>query len=244
MTVGIPQDDDGRIVVGVDGSEGSKDALRWAIRQAEMSGAALEVVMTWHVPLSVSETPTGYDFGSDAERTLDEAIRDTLAEHPTIKVSTRAIQGPSAFILLDMAAGADVLVVGSRGHGATVGTLVGSTAQHCVTHARGPVMVVHQTPSPDREGSDLPAHDETSTEAAYATDNIEEMTAAESLELLRSEHIGRIGVTVRRRPEIFPVNYSLDASDSIVLRTARGMKLAGGVNHHVVFEVDRFEYYL
>lgn len=77
--------------------------------------------------------------------------------------------------------------------------------------------------------------------APDGTGDLEEISTAECLDLLRSEQIGRIGVAVGERPEIFPVNYSLDASDSVVWRTAPGIKIFGAVNHHVVFEVDRFD---
>jgi nitroimidazol reductase NimA-like FMN-containing flavoprotein (pyridoxamine 5'-phosphate oxidase superfamily) len=70
---------------------------------------------------------------------------------------------------------------------------------------------------------------------------IEEISSQDCIELLRNERIGRIGVSVRGRPEIFPVNYSMDASDSILFRTGVGTKLSAALNHHVVFEVDRFD---
>jgi len=79
------------------------------------------------------------------------------------------------------------------------------------------------------------------TETAKGTGHLEEIYPRECLELLATEQVGRIGVVVRGRPEIFPVNYSLDASNSVVLRTALGTKLSAAVNHHVVFEVDRFD---
>ena len=70
---------------------------------------------------------------------------------------------------------------------------------------------------------------------------IREIDKGECLDLLRSEQVGRIGVVIDGRPEIFPVNYSLDASDSVIFRTALGSKLPAAVNHHVVFEVDYFD---
>lgn len=70
---------------------------------------------------------------------------------------------------------------------------------------------------------------------------IAEIAERECLELLRSQSVGRLGVVVEGRPEIFPVNYTLDASDSVVLQTAVGTKLVAAVNHHVVFEVDSFD---
>lgn len=85
----------GKIVVGVDGSAGSRSALRWA-----------------------------------------------FAEAP-IPVSTLVAEGNAARALLDASEGADLLVVGSRGHGGFTGVLVGSVSQQCVNHAKCPVVVVH-----------------------------------------------------------------------------------------------------
>jgi hypothetical protein len=68
-----------------------------------------------------------------------------------------------------------------------------------------------------------------------------EMTSDACFDLLRTEEVGRLGVVVLGRPEIFPVNYTLDASDSVILRTASGKKLVAAVNNPVVFEVDRFD---
>lgn len=72
-------------------------------------------------------------------------------------------------------------------------------------------------------------------------EQLEEIDAGESWELLAGQQLGRIGVVVRGRPEIFPVNYSLDASNSVIIRTAVGTKLEAAVNHHVVFEVDQVD---
>ena len=73
---------------------------------------------------------------------------------------------------------------------------------------------------------------------ASSSSNIEEISASDSIDLLRTEQVGRVGVTANGRPEIFPVSYSLDASNSILFRTGVGTKSAA-VNHEVVFEVDR-----
>ncbi len=74
-----------------------------------------------------------------------------------------------------------------------------------------------------------------------SSSHIEEISATDSIELLRTEQVGRVGVTVRGRPEIFPVSYSLDASNSILFRTGVGTKSMAAVNHEVVFEVDRVD---
>jgi nitroimidazol reductase NimA-like FMN-containing flavoprotein (pyridoxamine 5'-phosphate oxidase superfamily) len=72
-------------------------------------------------------------------------------------------------------------------------------------------------------------------------DQLEEINPSECVELLRTEQVGRIGVVLEGHPEIFPVNYALDASDAVIFRTAFGTKLAAAINHHVVFEVDRID---
>jgi hypothetical protein len=68
-----------------------------------------------------------------------------------------------------------------------------------------------------------------------------EMSWHECLELLRSEQVGRLAVVVEGRPEVFPVNFSLDASDSVIVRTGAGTKLIAAVNQDVSFEVDQFD---
>lgn len=141
----------GIIVVGVDGSEGSKEALRWAARQAEMSGAELRVILAWHLPASV--WPAGalvpLDFSEGGQQTLDESITEVLGDHPQITVSSEVVESLPAPALIAAAADADLLVVGSRGHGAFAGMLLGSVSQHCVTHAGCPVVVVRPNHAPE-----------------------------------------------------------------------------------------------
>lgn len=146
----IPARHGGRIVVGVDGSEASKDALLWAARQAELTGASLEAVMTWEMtptpygyPLPV---PNGYDPAANAKQALDEAVYDVLGEPDGIELTPLVVEGPAAITLLNLAKGADLLVVGSRGHGPFVGMLLGSVSEHCITHATCPVVVVRHNP--------------------------------------------------------------------------------------------------
>jgi nucleotide-binding universal stress UspA family protein len=138
-----------RIVVGVDGSESSKAALAWAISQAELIDATVEAVIAWEYPISfagVGYAPIGsvmdVDFAETAERVLGEAISETVDPDSKIKVSATAREGNAARILLEAAKGADLLVVGSRGHGSFTEALLGSVSQHCVHHARCPVVVV------------------------------------------------------------------------------------------------------
>jgi hypothetical protein len=79
---------------------------------------------------------------------------------------------------------------------------------------------------------------EPTTHPATTEHDTEILNKRQCLELLGSEHVGRLGVTVAARPEIFPVNYVLDATGAIIFQTAPGTKLEAALNHHVVFEVD------
>ncbi len=141
----------GRIVVGVDGSEASRDALAWAGHQAELTGAALEVMMTWHVPIAAFGAqipmPSDYDFIADSQRELAAVVHQVLGEQPAIGVSMVVVEGHPAVKLIESSVGAELLVVGSRGHGAFSGMLLGSVSEHCVAHASCPVVVVRHSPA-------------------------------------------------------------------------------------------------
>jgi len=146
MTEGRHESTDGPIVVGVDGSEASKHALRWAGQQSHMTGTPLHALMAWRIPANAyglsAPLPDSYDFGPDAQRILDEAVRDVLGEHPSAEISVGVVEGFPAVALLQAASTASLLVVGSRGHGAFAGMLLGSVSAHCVAHAPCPVVVV------------------------------------------------------------------------------------------------------
>jgi nucleotide-binding universal stress UspA family protein len=134
-----------RIVVGVDGSAGSRDALRWAIRQAELTGSALEAVIAWQYPAFFGWAPVGpddADFAKIAEQTLASALTEAFgAEYPGW-VHSRVIEGYPAQVLTEAADGADLLVVGCRGYGGLADALLGSVSTYCVHHANGPVTVI------------------------------------------------------------------------------------------------------
>jgi nucleotide-binding universal stress UspA family protein len=134
----------GRIVVGIDGSEAATDALRWGARQAALTGSPLEVIMTWEWPASLGwsvPVPDDYDPESDVRQTLDAAVDAALADHPEITVERRVVNGHPAPVLVDASKGADLLVIGSRGHGEFVGMLLGSVSEFCTTNAHCPVLV-------------------------------------------------------------------------------------------------------
>lgn len=130
------------VVVGVDGSPASTIALEWAGRYAERVGAQIVAVTAWHSPTSAMWSIDATELQSAAREVLDDALKQAHAAHPTIEYSGVVDEGLAAPVLLAVAATADVLVVGSRGHGAFAGMLLGSVSMHCVHHARCPVVVV------------------------------------------------------------------------------------------------------
>ncbi|SDJ95254.1 Nucleotide-binding universal stress protein, UspA family [Actinopolyspora mzabensis] len=134
-----------RITVGVDGSPASKAALRWAGRQARLTEGEITAVIAWeYPPIYGWEVPNGADLDRDAARTLNAVLAETLGEETSVVSHREVVQGHPARALLDVAneTAAALLVVGSRGHGGFTGALLGSVSQHCVAHARTPVVVV------------------------------------------------------------------------------------------------------
>jgi len=149
----------GHIVVGVDGSPASRSALRWAADEARLRSAELRVVYSWHHPeesfVPVWGIPPWEDLEAPARSTLDELISaEGLSSAGNPVTNAVLLQGPAAPALLATAKGADLLVVGARGHGAFVGMLLRSVSQHCVTHATCPVVVVRGG-APDQPDRDL-----------------------------------------------------------------------------------------
>jgi len=140
-----------RIVVGVDGSRWSKDALRWAAQEAQRSGASLQVVMIWDDPardMWIPSSPPGVDRLAQTRRAVSRVVRSVLGEHPTVVVETSVVEGSPGHALVEAAKGAELLVVGSRGRGGFAGALFGSVSLHCVSHAPCPVVVVRGKTKP------------------------------------------------------------------------------------------------
>lgn len=138
-----------RFIVGVDGSDSSADALRWATREAEVRGATVTALLAWnfldqyHVD---DETTFDPQYGeADARRALDVAVERALGAHAG-EVQREVVCDLPAVALLDASKDADLLVVGARGLGAFRGLVLGSVSQRCLEHATCPVMVVHGTP--------------------------------------------------------------------------------------------------
>jgi nucleotide-binding universal stress UspA family protein len=133
------------IVVGIDGSTSSRRALDWALNQAEATGATVTAVQAWQVPVNygtVTMVLPGSVFEKDAEGALAATVDAAAAAHPDVEVRRFVAEGHPAKTLINWAKRAELLVVGSRGHGGFVGSLIGSVSQYCVQHASCPVVVV------------------------------------------------------------------------------------------------------
>ncbi len=140
--------DDRRIVVGVDGSASSMTALRWAILQAELTGCEVEAVIAWRLPSRygfAAVTDRATDFEGDARKVLADALNEVSSVEPDVVIRSSVAEGHPAEVLVRAARGADMLVVGSRGHGGFTGSVLGSVSQYCVHHAPCPVLVIRGT---------------------------------------------------------------------------------------------------
>lgn len=145
----------GTVVVGVDGSEPSRAALDWALGEALLRSAKLVAVHAWAFFPSVSDPfPGVYQHVSvateeayealrlEAERLLESEVSVATQAHEGVEVELRAVEGRPAVALLEAARGADLLVLGTRGHGGFVGLLLGSVSQQCAHHTPCPLVIV------------------------------------------------------------------------------------------------------
>ncbi|HZU79998.1 MAG TPA: universal stress protein [Acidimicrobiales bacterium] len=139
------QTDRSGVVVGVDGSEHSKQALAWAVRWAKLQGEPLVAVAVWHFPVAwgwAVPVPDDYDPEAAATRMVGDVVTEVLGEHPEVEIRTEVVSGQPANVLVDQSSRAALVVVGSRGHGEFAGMLLGSVSTFVVTHAHCPVVVV------------------------------------------------------------------------------------------------------
>jgi nucleotide-binding universal stress UspA family protein len=133
-----------RIVVGVDGSEESLEALKWAVAYGRSVGGVVRAMKTWHYPWAMQTAPAQID-ASVSDQTLkelDDAFVKSAVDTSGVEVERAAVEGHASNVLVKESESADLLVVGSKGHGAFTGMLIGSVSQHCVQDARCPVVVV------------------------------------------------------------------------------------------------------
>jgi len=131
-----------RVVVGVDGSSPSISALRWAAQYARGSEAKLSVVSVWEWPLAYGYPTIPPDYAPDVDaRTFAERAVGEV-DLPADAVEIKIVEGPIGTELVRMSHAADLLVVGSHGHGAVGSKLLGSISSYCVQHATVPIAVI------------------------------------------------------------------------------------------------------
>lgn len=133
----------GRIVVGVDGSTNSLDALAWAVGQAALTGAGVQAVIAWDYPTLTGVDPmtTRVDWRAKAQQTIDARL-DKAKGMDSVDVSSVVIAGHPAEVLVDASVGAELLVVGKRSHGGVTDPLPGSVREDVISHATCPVLVM------------------------------------------------------------------------------------------------------
>ena len=136
-----------KIVVGVDGSEGSRLALHWAIDEAKIRGSAIEIVHTWDFippldPVGGFVFVPDKDFQESAQLVVDNLLKSVSDLASSIAITTHVERGSASQILLNHAKTAELLVVGRRGRGGFIGLLMGSTATQVSHHAPCPVVIV------------------------------------------------------------------------------------------------------
>jgi nucleotide-binding universal stress UspA family protein len=141
----------GLIVVGIDQSDGGKAALQFALEEARLRQATLRVVHAWQFGYIGATGLEGAlpavggeldEFRRAAAAELEAAMAEALADAEGVEIERRIEQGPAAAVLVDESRGADLLVVGSRGHGGFASLLLGSVSQQCAHHAECPVVIV------------------------------------------------------------------------------------------------------
>ncbi|MFJ4667375.1 universal stress protein [Kitasatospora purpeofusca] len=133
-----------RIVVGIDGSAPSRAALRWAVGQAALTGATVHAVAAWEPPSLhgwLVPLPDD-DFERTAMRTLTAEVDEVVGRNRPVPVTESLLLGHPAEVLLELAEGAELLVLGGRGRGTFARTLLGSVSTRCAAHGSCPVVIV------------------------------------------------------------------------------------------------------
>lgn len=136
--------DKNSVVVGIDGSEDSKEALRWAVEFGRRYESPVVAIAVWDMPVTYGYvmvmTATGAEIKEGARQMLAQTVREAVGDDAGVTQETR--QGHPAATLVDASESAQLLVLGTRGHGAVAGMFLGSVSQHCVSHSKCPFVVV------------------------------------------------------------------------------------------------------
>jgi nucleotide-binding universal stress UspA family protein len=167
----------GAIVVGVDGSEGSLAALRWALAEARLRGSSVRAVHAYQSPpLSATEVGMGIAGGigvpamytdhseqlrqaieTEARNVIEQSLRGVATDSfEGLEIERAPVEGPAAQTLIEAGRGAELLVVGSRGRGGFVGLLLGSVSQQCALHPPCPVVILPPEQAESGAGERMP----------------------------------------------------------------------------------------
>jgi uncharacterized protein len=260
----------GKVVVGIDGSFTSWDALRWAATEARYRGAELKVVDVAFLQPGTLPGDLSHDEGQMLARMLGEILVGPLAE-VTASVDPepeyRHTPGDPVekdeslgVALARAAADADMLVVGSHGYGNVSGAVTGPVADDCLAEAACPVVVIpaRREDEPDRARNAEPATERGPGPVRYPpgstappvvpdmTDladhsGLEALPLEVCLRLLESVPVGRVSFYTDGEVVILPVNHVVDGKD-VIFRTGRGSKLSAADRHdYVAFEADDYD---
>lgn len=152
MSTSTPLGSRDPIVVGLDGSPQSRQALRWAAEMARLLDAPINVVTAWQYPTTYGYAAplTDWNPEDDGRQVQEEAIAGVFGDEPPEDLARILQPGGAAAVLLEASRTALMLVVGSRGHGGFAGLLLGSVSATVAEHASCPVLIVHgdQPPPP------------------------------------------------------------------------------------------------
>jgi nucleotide-binding universal stress UspA family protein len=250
------------VVVGVDPSPAAQAALAVGLEEARLRHAELHVVHAWHFPADMASSagasgtlPPMEEMRNWAEEVLDDALA-AVGIGADVTVIRDVPNGPAAPALERASRGAELLVVGTRGHSRLSGLFLGSVSQYLVVHAACPVLVVHGprswaeiTGQADEEpggastptaaaGAIGPATDPAATDGTGGSPRVLEVIPEEEcLALLAGQEVGRLALVRDGAPVVIPVDYTLD-DRTVVVRTDPGTILDWAALGRVAVEVD------
>ncbi len=238
------------MVVGVDGSEAAQAALERALEEARRRNAVLQVVHAWQYPFELTATSGAVPLpAADMEQWANQVVDDALQAAgvgDVVEIVRQVVNGSAVAVLSDAADGADMLVVGTRGHSRLTGLFLGSVSQYLAVRAPCPVLIVHAPrpapPAPTAERATAPVTPEAPTAApgAPGSPELSEIPEDECLALLAGQRVGRLIVVHDGVPQAYPVNYVLDGR-TVAVRTDPGVLLDWATLGQVAFEVDQVD---
>ncbi|GGU50474.1 universal stress protein [Lentzea flava] len=143
------------VVVGVDGSAAAQEALRWAVEDARRRGSRVDAISAWHPDYGIVIGPVPAEIGMrispEAMRSAQQSVLDRAVEGlEGVEIRRVLVEGDPRTILTDASKDAELLVVGSRGHGPLAEAILGSVSSYCVHHASCPVVVIRE-PKAEKE---------------------------------------------------------------------------------------------